>query len=56
MQTVLLTFVVIGVVMAAMALGVMFRRRPLSGSCGGTGEACQCSRAERARCAVAPKS
>ena len=56
MQTVLLTFVVIDVVMAAMALGVMFRRRPLSGSCGGTGEACQCSRAERARCAVAPKS
>ena len=54
MQTILLTILVIGAVMAAMALGLIFRGRPLSGSCGGTGQACQCSRTERARCAIAP--
>ncbi len=51
MQTALLTALVIALVMAAMAVGLMFSRRPLQGSCGGTGEACSCSRSERARCA-----
>lgn len=52
MQTALLTALVIALVMAAMAVGLMFSRQPLQGSCGGTGEACSCSRSERARCAL----
>ncbi len=31
----LLTFIVMGIAMVAMALGVMLGRRPLGGSCGG---------------------
>jgi hypothetical protein len=52
MQTALLTLLVIALAMAAMAVGVIFAKRPLSGSCGGTGEACSCSRAARIRCAM----
>jgi hypothetical protein len=52
MQTTLLTALVIAVVMAAMAVGVIFAKRPLQGSCGGSGEACACSRAERMRCRI----
>jgi hypothetical protein len=52
MQTVLLTLVVIGLTMGAMAVGVIFTRRPLKGSCGGTGEACACSRVQRMRCSA----
>jgi hypothetical protein len=50
MQTALLTILVFGGAMLAMAVGVIFSRRPLKGSCGGTGEACSCSRAQRMRC------
>ncbi|MDG2333509.1 MAG: DUF539 domain-containing protein [Myxococcota bacterium] len=50
MQTILLTTLIFALAMGAMALGVIFARRPLKGSCGGTGEACACSRAERRRC------
>lgn len=52
MQTALLTVLIVALAMAAMAVGVIFAKRPLQGSCGGTGEACSCSRAERRRCAV----
>ena len=38
MQTLLLTIVVIGLLMAAMAVGVIFSGRSLQGSCGGTGD------------------
>jgi len=51
MQTLLLTTAIFAFAMGAMALGVIFARRPLQGSCGGTGDACTCSRAERKRCA-----
>ena len=54
METALLSVLIVALVMAAMAVGVIFSKRPLSGSCGGTGEACSCSRAERRRCAVGP--
>ena len=50
MQTALLTALVFGGAMLAMAVGVIFSRRPLKGSCGGTGEACRCSRTQRMRC------
>lgn len=35
MDTFLITLVVVGVVIAAMAIGVMFGRKPIAGSCGG---------------------
>ncbi len=37
MTTFLLTLLVIGAVIAAMALGVIFGRKPIAGSCGGLG-------------------
>ena len=37
MSTVLLTLIIIGVVIAAMAIGVIFGRKPIAGSCGGLG-------------------
>ena len=50
MQTVLVTIVVFGIVMAAMSLGVMISGRRLRGSCGGTGSDCECSDAKRRAC------
>jgi len=35
MGTVIATFLLLVLVMAGMAVGVMFRRQPLKGSCGG---------------------
>ncbi|NLF53873.1 MAG: (Na+)-NQR maturation NqrM [Thauera phenolivorans] len=37
MNTFLLTLVIVGVVIAAMAIGVIFGRKPIAGSCGGLG-------------------
>ena len=37
MNTFLITLGVIGLVIAAMAIGVMFGRKPIAGSCGGLG-------------------
>jgi len=37
MSTFLLTLVIVGVVIAAMAIGVIFGRNPIAGSCGGLG-------------------
>jgi len=37
--TAIATFVLLALVMAAMAVGVMFRRQPLKGSCGGLNNA-----------------
>lgn len=39
MGTAIATFVLLALVMAAMAVGVMFRRQPLKGSCGGLNNA-----------------
>lgn len=50
MQTFLATFLLFALVVAAMAVGVLFSNRRLRGSCGGTGEACDCSRARQAAC------
>ncbi len=50
METVLLTVAVIGGLMAAMAIGVIFTGRALKGSCGGIGGAdCVCDREGRPR-------
>lgn len=35
MTTLLITFVVLGLVIVAMAVGVILGRKPISGSCGG---------------------
>lgn len=37
MSTFLLTFVVVALVVAAMAIGVIAGRKPIAGSCGGMG-------------------
>ena len=53
MQTLIATLVLFAVVMAAMGIGVMVSGRSLRGSCGGTGERCDCSAARRRACAAA---
>ncbi len=35
MKTIMLTFVVMCLVIVAMAVGVMFKRKPITGTCGG---------------------
>ena len=42
MTTLLLTFILIGLIMVAMAVGVMVSGRRLRGSCGGPGADCHC--------------
>ncbi|HAF53648.1 MAG TPA: hypothetical protein DCL01_00155 [Thauera sp.] len=37
MNTFLITLIVVAIVIAAMAIGVMFGRKPIAGSCGGMG-------------------
>lgn len=51
MQTLIATLVVVAIVMLAMAIGTLWNGRPLRGSCGGTGQGCPCTEAERQRCA-----
>lgn len=52
MQTFLAALIVFGLVMLAMAVGVLFSGRRLRGSCGGVGDSCRCSATARARCAL----
>ena len=35
MQTILLVFIIMGLAILAMAIGVIFKRKPISGTCGG---------------------
>ena len=37
MNTFLITLLVVGLVILAMAIGVLFGRKPIAGSCGGLG-------------------
>ena len=53
MQTFLVTALVFGLAMAAMAVGVIFCGRRLKGSCGGTGRDCHCDAETRKDCALA---
>ena len=50
METFIATALLFGLLMAGMAVGLMLRGRSLQGSCGGTGEGCECSEAKRKRC------
>jgi len=43
MATFLASLAVFGLVFGAMSLGVVIQGRRLRGSCGGSGEGCQCS-------------
>jgi hypothetical protein len=56
MQTILAAVLVFGVVMAAMAVGVIFSNRQLQGSCGGTGRDCTCDDTTRADCELAKRT
>ena len=53
MQTILLTALLFGAIMAAMSIGVIFSGRALRGSCGGNGENCSCDARTRRACAAA---
>lgn len=55
MQTFVATLVFFGLVMFAMAIGVLFSGRSLKGSCGGTGANCSCSDGEREACSRRPE-
>jgi hypothetical protein len=50
MQTFVATFLLFGIVVGAMAIGVIFSNRKLKGSCGFSAEDCACDRAKQARC------
>ena len=52
METFLAALVVFGMVMFAMAIGLLLSGRRLRGSCGGVGDSCRCSATARARCAL----
>lgn len=58
LQLFIVIFIVLALVMALMAIGVMFGRKPLQGSCGGLGavgveKACGC---KDGGCANEPKT
>ncbi|MCG5054961.1 MAG: hypothetical protein KA712_18510 [Myxococcales bacterium] len=55
MQTIFATALVLGLLMALMAIGVMLKGKALRGSCGGSTGACGCSPAKQARCAAEGK-
>ncbi len=50
------TLIVFAIVTAAMSIGVILTGRPLKGSCGGVGNGCPCTEAEKKACASRGKS
>ena len=50
MATFIAAFAVFGLAVAAMALGAMIQGKRLKGSCGGTGQACECSALKARSC------
>ena len=52
MQTFFATLLLMGLIAAAMAVGVIFSNRSLQGSCGGTGKDCACSEKDQKECAL----
>ena len=56
LKTFLLAFTLISVVIGVMAVGVVFGRSPLKGSCGGKGgPECVCDEFERKKCEARTK-
>ena len=53
MQTFVAAVLLFALVMAAMAVGVIFSNRRLQGSCGGTGLDCTCDETTRDNCELA---
>lgn len=51
METLVGTALFFGLIMLAMAVGVMFQGKALKGSCGGTGNGCPCTDKEKRACA-----
>ena len=54
MSTLLLTIGMIGLLMAAMSVGVIVSGKRLKGSCGGVGNACPCDLAGKLRACEQP--
>lgn len=55
MSTLLITFVVLGLVIIAMSVGVLLGRKPISGSCGGMAAlgmdvACDICKGDKSKC------
>ena len=50
MPTILAAIVLFALIIAAMAVGVIFSNRELQGSCGGTGRDCTCDETTRRDC------
>lgn len=51
MTTILpLTIAIVALLMFGMAIGVVFRGRPLRGSCGGVGSSCACEDSGKETC------
>ncbi len=60
LQTIVLAFVGMLIIVAAMAIGVMFGRRPITGSCGGLSASglaeCEICGGDPARCKAASET
>ena len=52
MMTILLTFIILGIALIAMAFGVIFSNKELKGSCGGKDLDCTCSAIQQKLCKI----
>ena len=50
MMTILLTFIILGIALLAMAIGVIFSNKELKGSCGGKELDCTCNMIQKKMC------
>ena len=50
MMTIILTFIILGFALIAMAIGVIFSNKELKGSCGGENLDCTCSVIQKKLC------
>tara|TARA_B100001029_G_C15035567_1_gene439895 strand:+ start:385 stop:567 length:183 start_codon:yes stop_codon:yes gene_type:complete len=52
MMTIFLTFIVLGIALIIMAIGVIFSNKELKGSCGGKDLDCTCSTIQQKLCKI----